>query len=75
LRKIIKKIIGSAPNYCHAIIDDIASLSTLALKEGTNLHVDACLGGFVLPFSNEKKKYDFQLPGVTSISCDHHKYG
>lgn len=44
-------IIGSAPSYCHAIIDDIASLSDLALKKKTNLHVDACLGGFVLPFA------------------------
>lgn len=56
-------------------MDDIPSLSFLALKKKTNLHVDACLGGFVYPFLENLPLYDFRLPGVTSLSTDHHKYG
>ncbi len=56
-------------------MDDIESLSELALQWKTNLHVDCCVGGFVLPFLENKPKFDFRLPGVSSISCDPHKYG
>lgn len=70
---------GSAPNYPHGIIDDIEGLSNLALKYRLPLHVDACLGSFIVPFLNEigvdVPLFDFRLPGVTSISCDTHKYG
>lgn len=57
------------------MIDDIPSLGLLAKKQGTNLHVDACLGGFVLPFLKNKPQLDFWSTGVTSISADPHKYG
>ncbi|KAH8803066.1 pyridoxal phosphate-dependent transferase [Xylogone sp. PMI_703] len=72
-------IVGSAPNYPHGIIDDIEALSKLAFKYRIPLHVDCCLGSFVVAFL-EKCNYpcplfDFRLPGVTSISCDTHKYG
>lgn len=66
----------SAPSYAHGLIDDIESFSQIALNYNIPLHVDACLGGFLLPFAdNIKIKYDFQLEGVTSISADTHKYG
>ncbi|KAJ1501918.1 hypothetical protein HMI55_003156, partial [Coelomomyces lativittatus] len=72
-------IVGSAPNFPHGIIDDIQGLSTLALKYKVPLHVDACLGSFLLPFLGEIHSnppiFDFQLEGVTSISMDPHKYG
>lgn len=72
-------LVGSAPAYPHGVIDPIDNLGELALEENLNLHVDACLGGYFLPFL-EKLGYsippfDFRVPGVTSISADLHKYG
>lgn len=70
---------GSACNYGYGTIDPIEALSDLALEKGVPLHVDACLGGFILPFGEELGHdigvFDFRLPGVTSISADTHKYG
>lgn len=72
-------IMGSAGNYGYGTIDPIGELSELALSRGVGLHVDACLGGFILPFGEELgydiPPFDFRLPGVTSISADTHKYG
>ncbi|MDR0344931.1 MAG: aspartate aminotransferase family protein [Nocardiopsaceae bacterium] len=72
-------LIGSACTYGHGTIDPIGELSALALERGTGLHVDGCLGGFILPFGQELgyhiPVYDFRLPGVTSMSADTHKYG
>ncbi|KAK0635009.1 pyridoxal phosphate-dependent transferase [Bombardia bombarda] len=75
-------LVGSAPNFPHGIIDDIAALSKLALKKRRHhipLHVDCCLGSFLVPFLDkagfETQPFDFRLKGVTSISCDTHKYG
>ncbi|BFZ58252.1 hypothetical protein PYCC9005_005314 [Savitreella phatthalungensis] len=72
-------IAGSAPNFPHGVIDDIVALSSLALRYKIPLHVDACLGSFLVPFLDRAgfpaPLFDFRLPGVTSISCDTHKYG
>lgn len=76
-------LVGSAPNFPHGIIDDIAALSELALRHQIPLHVDACLGSFIVSFLERSgvhgnrniPGFDFRLPGVTSISCDTHKYG
>ena len=72
-------LVGSAPNFPHGIIDDISALSRLALKRKLPLHVDCCLGSFLVPFlarvGFETEPFDFRLKGVTSISCDTHKYG
>lgn len=72
-------IVGSAPNFPHGIIDDIAALSKIALRRRIPLHVDCCLGSFLVPFlakaGFESQPFDFRLRGVTSISCDTHKYG
>jgi len=71
-------VIGSAPNYGYGTIDPIAELSDLALERGVGLHVDGCLGGFILPWGEELgydvPVFDFRLPGVTTISADTHKY-
>ena len=72
-------IVGSAGNYPYGLIDPLDSLSDIAQKHGLGLHVDGCLGGFILPWI-EKLGYDippfdFRLPGVTSMSADTHKYG
>ena len=72
-------LIGSACNYGYGTIDPIAALSDLALARGIGLHVDGCLGGFILPFGEilgyDIAPFDFRVPGVTSISADTHKYG
>jgi glutamate/tyrosine decarboxylase-like PLP-dependent enzyme len=70
---------GSAGNYPYGVIDPLEKLSDLALEHKIGLHVDGCLGGFILPWI-EKLGYDippfdFRLPGVTTMSCDTHKYG
>jgi glutamate/tyrosine decarboxylase-like PLP-dependent enzyme len=73
-------IVGSACNYGYGTIDPIPELSDLAVERGVGLHVDGCLGGFILPFGQELgydqiPTFDFRLPGVTTISADTHKYG
>lgn len=72
-------IVGSAPSFPHGVVDPIPELAALAQARGVGLHVDACLGGFVLPFARElgydAPDFDFRLPGVTSMSADTHKYG
>ena len=72
-------IIGSACNYGYGTVDPMPALSDLALERGVGLHVDGCLGGFILPWGQELgypiPTFDFRLPGVTSISADTHKYG
>ncbi|CAG9559603.1 unnamed protein product [Danaus chrysippus] len=72
-------IVGSAPNYPYGTMDDIKSLSDIAVEYDVPLHVDACLGGFIAAFMPEAgynvPVFDFRLPGVASISADTHKYG
>lgn len=72
-------MVGSAPNYPHGIIDPIEELSEIALKHDLGFHVDACLGGFLLPWVEQLgypiPRFDFRVPGVTSMSADVHKYG
>jgi sphinganine-1-phosphate aldolase len=72
-------IVGSAPCYPHGVVDPISSLGEIAQENGILLHIDACMGGFMLPFVRRLgypvPDFDFQVPGVTSISADLHKYG
>ncbi|BGP33086.1 Dihydrosphingosine phosphate lyase [Rhodotorula toruloides] len=71
-------LVGSAPNFPDGAIDDIQALSDLAVKYRLGLHVDCCLGSFLVPFLEragyQTVPFDFRVPGVTSISCDVHKY-
>lgn len=83
VEKMINKntvmILGSAPEYPHGIIDPIEKLGALARKHSIPLHVDSCVGGYILPFiemtGREVPLWDFRVEGVTSISADIHKYG
>ncbi|HOI09741.1 MAG TPA: aminotransferase class V-fold PLP-dependent enzyme [Myxococcota bacterium] len=77
-------IVGSAPCYPYGVVDPIADLGALAALRGIGFHVDACLGGYLLPFverlppgerAADVPAWDFRVPGVTSISADVHKYG
>ena len=62
---------GSCPNYPHGIVDDIPGLSKIALEKKVGLHVDCCLGSFVVPFANELGSeipiFDFRNPGTKNI--------
>ena len=72
-------LVGSAPSYPHGVIDDITGIAALAKSKGILCHVDACLGGFFLPFARMLGRvlppFDFAVDGVTSMSADLHKYG
>ncbi|KAF9583072.1 hypothetical protein BGW38_010319, partial [Lunasporangiospora selenospora] len=72
-------IAGSAVNYPHGVMDDIVALGKLAKKYNVGLHVDCCLGSFMVAFAEKAgfklPPFDFRVPGVTAISCDTHKYG
>lgn len=71
-------LVGSAPSYPHGVIDPIPGLGALAQERGLLLHVDGCVGGWLLPYYRrlgaEVTDFDFAVPGVTSISVDLHKY-
>ncbi len=72
-------IVGSAPNFPYGLIDPIGALSDLAVERDLWLHVDACVGGYIAPFvrmnGGDIAPFDFELPGVRSLSADLHKYG
>jgi glutamate/tyrosine decarboxylase-like PLP-dependent enzyme len=71
-------LVGSAISYAHGVVDPIRELGQLALERDLLLHVDGCMGGFLLPYfaqlGSPVPDYDFRVPGVTSISMDLHKY-
>ncbi len=81
LRKYINSntcmIAASAPPFPHGAIDPIEEISKIAQKLNVPMHVDACLGGFLIAFMEDAgfklPLFDFRLAGVTSISCDTHK--
>jgi glutamate/tyrosine decarboxylase-like PLP-dependent enzyme len=74
-------LVASAPSYPHGVVDPVEDVAAIAADHGIPCHVDACIGGFVLPFldelgaGHEIPPYDFSVPGVTSMSVDPHKYG
>ena len=65
----------SAPSYPHGALDPVAEVAAACAASGVALHVDACIGGLVLPFRDGLPEWDFRAPGVTSISADLHKFG
>uniref|UniRef100_A0A915PYJ2 sphinganine-1-phosphate aldolase n=1 Tax=Setaria digitata TaxID=48799 RepID=A0A915PYJ2_9BILA len=72
-------IVGSVPNFPTGTMDDIEQIALIGQKYDIPVHVDACLGGFLIAFMEESgypiPPFDFRVGGVTSISCDIHKYG
>jgi sphinganine-1-phosphate aldolase len=68
-------VVVSAPNYPFAGLDPVAEVAAVALAAGVDCHVDACIGGLVLPFWDGLPPWDFAVAGVTSISADLHKFG
>jgi sphinganine-1-phosphate aldolase len=72
-------VVASAFSYPYGIMDPVEELAALAAENGVGCHVDACIGGFVLPFlerlGHDVPPWDFRVDGVTEISADVHKYG
>jgi glutamate/tyrosine decarboxylase-like PLP-dependent enzyme len=72
-------ILGSMSSWAHGACDPIPALASVARDRNVWLHVDACVGGMLVPFARELGReiveFDFVLPGVSSISVDFHKYG
>ncbi len=71
-------LVASACQYAHGVVDPVPEIGALAERHGLLLHVDACIGGFILPYFRRLgaavTDFDFAVPGVTSISMDFHKY-
>ncbi|GIM95595.1 pyridoxal phosphate-dependent decarboxylase family protein [Paractinoplanes toevensis] len=71
-------VAASAPSYAHGVVDPIPRLAAIAAERGVRFHVDACFGGWVLPYLQRLgaglPPFDLSVPGVTSISVDLHKY-
>ncbi len=71
--------VASTPSYPYGVIDPVAEIAEVAAEAGTLCHVDACLGGWLLPWweriGEPVPAWDFRVPGVTSLSADIHKYG
>ncbi|NOZ30807.1 MAG: aspartate aminotransferase family protein [Crenarchaeota archaeon] len=72
-------IVVSAPNFPFGTIDPVRDVAEYAADKGVLVHVDACVGGFILPYFEKMgidvPLFDFRVEGVTSISLDAHKYG
>ena len=71
-------VVVSAPSYPLGVVDPVAPIAAAAAAAGTLCHLDACIGGWVLPFIREAEglvPVDLSTPGVTSVSVDLHKYG
>lgn len=72
-------VVASAPSYAHGVIDPVEAIAKVALEAGVLCHVDACVGGWLLPWMRRLgapvPAFDFSVPGVTSMSMDLHKYG
>ncbi|SHJ20499.1 Glutamate or tyrosine decarboxylase [Nocardiopsis flavescens] len=68
-------VVASAPSYPHGVVDPVPEIAAIAAGRGVPCHVDACVGGWVLPWLEGAPPFDLSVPGVTSISCDLHKYG
>ena len=72
-------IVGSAPQYPQGVVDDIVGIAKIAIDFDINCHVDACMGGVTLAYlarlGENITPWNLQVPGVSSISVDLHKFG
>lgn len=66
-------VVASAPSYNLGIVDPILDMAEICHQRKVGLHVDCCMGAFMINYSQEH--YNFDILGVTSISADYHKYG
>lgn len=82
MRKMISRrtcmLAASTPQFPHGVMDSVEEVGALGEEYNIPVHVDACLGGFLIPFMEDAgyplPPFDFRVEGVTSISADTHKY-
>jgi sphinganine-1-phosphate aldolase len=71
-------VVASAPSYAHGVVDPVTEIAAAAAARGIRCHVDACIGGWVLPYAarlgRQVPAWTFAVEGVTSMSVDTHKY-
>ena len=71
-------VVASAPSYAHGVVDPVTEIAAAAAAQRVRCHVDACIGGWVLPYATRLGRvvapWTFAVEGVTSISVDTHKY-
>jgi sphinganine-1-phosphate aldolase len=71
-------VVASAPSYAHGVVDPVTEIAAAAQARGIRCHVDACIGGWVLPYAARLGRrvppWTFAVEGVTSVSVDTHKY-
>ncbi|TNC25371.1 pyridoxal phosphate-dependent decarboxylase family protein [Amycolatopsis alkalitolerans] len=71
-------VVASAPSYAHGVLDPVEAIAAAAAARGVRMHVDACIGGWVLPYfrrlGRTVPEFGFGVEGVTSVSVDLHKY-
>jgi sphinganine-1-phosphate aldolase len=71
-------LVASAASYAHGVVDPVEEIAALGLELGIPVHVDGCIGGWLLPYfarlGVEVPRFDLSVPGVTSLSVDLHKY-
>ncbi|HSO64742.1 MAG TPA: aminotransferase class V-fold PLP-dependent enzyme [Ornithinibacter sp.] len=67
-------VVASAPSYAHGVVDPVPEIAAIAAARGIRCHVDACIGGWVLPHLDDAPPWTFAVEGVTSVSVDLHKY-
>jgi glutamate/tyrosine decarboxylase-like PLP-dependent enzyme len=69
----------SAPCFPFGVVDPIEEIAAAAAQRGVGVHVDAAMGGLFLPFlaaaGSAPPRFGLDVPGVTSVSVDLHKYG
>lgn len=72
-------VVVSAPSYAHGVVDPVREIAEIAAQQGVLCHVDACVGGMILPYfrrlGRDVPDFDLSVPGVTSLTVDLHKYG
>ena len=60
-------VVASAPSYAHGVLDPVAEIAALGGAAGVPVHVDACIGGWVLPFmaqlGEDVPPFDLSVPG------------
>ncbi|WP_182348392.1 pyridoxal phosphate-dependent decarboxylase family protein [Tomitella gaofuii] len=68
-------VVVSAPSYAYGVVDPVEPIAAAAAQWDVPCHVDACIGGWILPFLDDPPPFAFDVPGVTSVAVDLHKYG
>lgn len=78
LDESVALVVASTPSYPHGALDPVAEITDVCAAQGVPVHVDGCIGAWVLPWwpgAEDRPAWDLRVPGVASLSVDLHKYG